>query len=82
MRKIMDWFGVGRSTPSFIYGDANGDLIVNIGDVVYLVNYLYKNGDAPIPIEAGDANCDIKVDVGDIVYIVNYLFKSGPQPGC
>ena len=82
MRKITDWFGLGRSSSPFIYGDANGDLIINIGDVVYLVDYLYKNGSAPIPLEAGDANCDIKVDLGDIVYIINYLFKYGPQPGC
>jgi hypothetical protein len=82
MRNIMSWFGVGRSVPAFKYGDANGDQIVDIGDVVYLVNYLYKSGPVPIPLEAGDANCDNNDDVGDVVFIINYLFKGGLPPGC
>jgi hypothetical protein len=52
-----------------------------VGDVVYLVNYLYKDGSAPDPVEAGDANGDEIVDVGDVVYLINYLYKSGPAPG-
>jgi hypothetical protein len=82
MRKITEWLGLGRSSSSYIPGDANGDLIVNSGDVVYLINYLYKGGDAPIPEEAGDATCDSQVDAGDVVYLINYLFKAGPPPGC
>ena len=61
-------------------GDANGDGEVNIGDVVYLVSYLYKAGPAPVPVPAGDVNCDGLINVGDIVYLVNYLFKGGPPP--
>ncbi len=82
MRNIMSWFGVGRSIPAFKYGDANGDQVIDIGDVVYLVNYLYKGGPTPDPLESGDANCDTKVDVGDVVFVINYLFKGGLQPGC
>ena len=63
-------------------GDANGDGVIDIGDVVYLINYLYKNGSAPVPLENGDANCDSSVDVGDVVYLINYLFKGGPEPSC
>ena|GEM_PF-1025429 len=61
-------------------GDANGDGEVNIGDVVYLVSYLYKSGPAPSPAPAGDVNCDDLINVGDVVYLVNYLFKGGPPP--
>ena len=68
--------------PPFIRGDANRDGIIDVGDIVYLVSYLYKNGPAPSPIDAGDANCDGIVDVGDIVYLVSYLYKNGPPPGC
>ncbi|MFH1335875.1 MAG: FG-GAP-like repeat-containing protein [Candidatus Zixiibacteriota bacterium] len=67
---------------AFIRGDATGDGKIDIGDVVYLINYLYKNGTAPNPLAAGDATCDGKVDVGDIVYLINYLFKNGPPPPC
>ncbi len=82
MRRIMSWLGVGKTTPSFLSGDANGDWVIDVSDVVYLINYLYKTGSAPDPLEAGDANCDTKVDLGDIVYIINYLYKGGPVPGC
>jgi hypothetical protein len=63
-------------------GDANGDGIVDVADVVYLVNFLYRNGDPPAPMEAGDANCDGIVNVGDVIYLVNYLYKDGPPPSC
>ncbi len=62
-------------------GDCNADGIIDVGDVVYLINYLYKNGDPPNPLESGDANFDGIVDVGDVVYLINYLFKGGTQPG-
>jgi hypothetical protein len=82
MRRIMSWFGLGRTGPSFLHGDANGDFVINLGDVVSLINYLYKDGDPPIPLEAGDANCDVNVDLGDLVYLINYLYKDGDPPSC
>lgn len=82
MRKIMDWFGLSRTTPPFIRGDANGDSRVDAGDIVYLINYLFKNGPAPYPLAAGDVDCNGTIDAGDIVYLLNYLFRSGPAPSC
>lgn len=61
-------------------GDANGDGVVDVGDVVYLINYLFKAGTAPNPLGSGDTNCDGTVDIGDVVYLINYLFKQGPRP--
>jgi hypothetical protein len=63
-------------------GDANADAIINVGDIVYLVSYLYKAGPEPCPVEAGDVNCDGVVNVGDIVFLVSYLYKGGPSPAC
>ncbi len=80
MRRILDWFNVGGEILPYIPGDANGDQIVNVGDVVYLVSYLYRDGPAPDPLAAGDADCDGMVNVGDVVYLVNYLYKGGPAP--
>ncbi|MCK4428726.1 MAG: dockerin type I repeat-containing protein [candidate division Zixibacteria bacterium] len=66
----------------FICGDANGDGEIDIGDVIYLVNYLFSGTSAPDPLEAGDTNCDGTVDIGDVIYLINYLFIDGPPPSC
>jgi hypothetical protein len=63
-------------------GDANADGIIELGDIVYLINFVYKGGDPPCPMETGDANCDGIVELGDIVYLINYVYKSGPPPAC
>jgi hypothetical protein len=69
-------------TGEYLRGDANQDGIINVGDIVYLVSYLYKNGPAPAPVWVGDCNCDEIVNVGDIVFLVSYLYKGGPEPSC
>ncbi|MFQ6002213.1 MAG: SBBP repeat-containing protein [Candidatus Zixiibacteriota bacterium] len=63
-------------------GDADGDGVIDIADVVYLINYLFIDGPAPEPLEAGNANCDGMVDIADVVYLINYLFIDGPPPDC
>jgi hypothetical protein len=63
-------------------GDLNADGTINVGDVVYLINYLYRASPTPVPTPVGDVNCDGIVDLGDIVFLINYLFKGGPPPPC
>ncbi|MGB8657030.1 MAG: C1 family peptidase [Candidatus Zixiibacteriota bacterium] len=72
------------SIINYVPGDLNGDRTVNAGDVVYLINYLYKGGRASVPLAAGDANRDCTVNAGDAVYLINYLYKGGVAPlsGC
>jgi hypothetical protein len=65
---------------SFICGDVNSDGVVELGDAIYLLNYLFKNGPAPIRPEAGDVNLDTVLELGDAIYLLNYLFKDGPPP--
>ena len=61
-----------------ITGDSNGDSLLNMGDLVYLVKYLYAGGPFPTPLQTGDLNCDEKISTADLIYLLNYLFKSGP----
>ena len=65
-------------------GDANGDDQIDILDIVFLINFKYKEGPAPaVPIKA-DANNDCSIDILDVVYLINYKYKGGPFPilGC
>jgi hypothetical protein len=67
-------------STAFLCGDANADGAVNVGDVVFLVSFLYRDGDPPAPMEAGDVNLDGVVNVGDVVYLTAYLYRDGPPP--
>lgn len=86
LRYAADYAGLDSldvdTTTTYICGNANGDTKVNVGDAVFLINYVFKSGTAPNPLGAGDANCDNKVNVGDAVRLINYIFKSGAAPCC
>jgi hypothetical protein len=64
----------------YVCGDANSDSSATVSDVVYLINYLFKGGPVPDPIQKVDVNSDGNVTVSDVVYLINYLFKGGPAP--
>ncbi len=70
--------------PTYVFGDATGDGVVDVADVVFLINYLYRGDEAPNPYGRGDVNRDCQIAVGDLVYTLNYLYKSGDAPlkGC
>jgi len=63
-------------------GDANGDDLVDVGDLVYLISYLFREGAAPDPLWTSDLNCDGEINLGDTVYLINYLYRNGPPPAC
>jgi len=63
-------------------GDANRSGSVEMGDIVFLITYLFKGGPLPTPISTGDVNCDRVVDLGDAVFLISYLFKAGAISRC
>lgn len=66
---------------SYFCGDANGDDIVDVGDAVYLVGFIFRGGEAPVLGYChGDANGDGLTDVGDVVYLISYIFRGGEPP--
>ena len=75
-------FGVANLCGEYVCGDPNADGTVNVGDAVYLINYIFRNDNAPQPPDAGDSNCDGSVNVGDVVYIIRFAFRGGDAPCC
>lgn len=105
MRKILAvlisvGFVVGLAAPAaavlpFITphnGDANGSGVVDMTDAIYLLNFLYSSGPAPVPLDCepfvtyhnGDVNGDEIINLTDAIHILNWEFRGGPAPvaGC
>ena len=66
----------------YLYGDANKDCAIDIGDPVYLIQFIFTGGLMPVPYWAGDANGDCAVDIGDPVYLIRVHFRWGAGTGC
>ena len=62
--------------------DNSPDDLVDIADLVYMVQYMFRDG--PEPVCAAEANCDGSIDeitdIADLVYMVQYMFSDGPPP--
>jgi hypothetical protein len=63
-------------------GDPDGNDIVNILDVTYLINYLYKEGPPPVLDRSADANAAGNIKIRAVTHIINYLYRNGPPPVC
>lgn len=69
-------------SAGYLCGDANGNGSINLLDILYIINYLYKSGLAPISMEKADINGDGNVNILDITYFIQYLYKAGPALQC
>ena len=67
---------------NFLCGNVDGspDLMIDISDLVYLVNFMFTSGPDPIPYDAGKVDCNGDIDISDLVYFVDFIFTSGPVP--
>ncbi|HHI03888.1 MAG TPA: hypothetical protein ENL22_10255, partial [candidate division Zixibacteria bacterium] len=63
-------------------GDVDGVEGINILDVVFLINSIYKGGPEPDPPVAGNADGIAPINILDVVYLINYIYKDGPDPAC
>ncbi len=76
---ILSSFLLSNSINREVPGDVNGDGVVDVVDIVYLVNDILNNDFS----NNGDINNDGYVNILDIVAIVNIIFDDTdiPQPG-
>jgi hypothetical protein len=66
---------------NYIKGDYNNDGNVNIGDAIFLIDFIYRGGNAPVGgAGRADANCDGNIDITDVVYNIKFQFEGGPEP--
>jgi len=70
------------SASDVLCGDANGDELINIFDVTYLISYLYLGGPAPVPMMVGNVDGVGDINILDISYLISYLYLDGPEPDC
>ena len=63
-----------------VRGDVDYSGACDVGDLTYLVAYLFQGGPEPLCIEAADVDGSSGIDVGDLTYLVAYLFQGGPAP--
>ncbi len=81
---VFNTFLPGESCCVGNRGDINGDgrPFTTITDLIYLVDFIFRDGPAP-PCEAeGDVNNDnIMADLNDFLFIVDWIFRGGPAAG-
>lgn len=63
-----------------IRGNVDSDGGVDISDLVFMVDYQFRNGAEPGCFEEADLNADLIIDVSDMVYLVDYQFRNGEAP--
>ena len=77
---ILLLFTLPLSAQDYSCADADGDGHYNIYDLIYLPDYLYANGPAPLS-DAQKIDGYKHVTMNDIQYYVEWLYK-GPNPKC
>lgn len=67
-----------------IRGDINNDNgeLSDISDLMYLIDYMFRSGPAPVCFEEADVNASatVPLDISDLVYLIDYMFLGGPPP--
>jgi len=72
-----------RAILSIARGDANNSGTVSVGDISYLIDYLYEQTVPPPWPDSllGDVNCTGNITIGDISILIDHLFLSeAPLP--
>jgi|GEM_PF-1081338 len=67
----------------YICGDVDGSGgNPNVGDLTYIVDYLFFDGPPPPVPEAANVDGQGGINVADLIYLVDYIFFGGPEPIC
>ena len=61
-------------------GDVDHSGSIDISDLTFLVDYMFREGEVPPVPEEADVNSDGSLDISDLVHLVWYMFQDGPEP--
>ncbi|HUV29930.1 MAG TPA: M6 family metalloprotease domain-containing protein [Acidobacteriota bacterium] len=79
-------FDVGQDSTEIVGytpGEVDKEASVDIGDLTFMIAYLFIDGEAPCNFDAADMNSDcVGPDIGDLTYLIQYLFVEGADPLC
>lgn len=75
-------FLLSSVSSGYVPGDATGDSSITLADAIYLVNFIFKSGNPPVPPMAGDVTGNCQISLADVIRLVNYIFKGIPIQGC
>jgi hypothetical protein len=72
-----------RAVTILQHGDANFDGLIDLGDLTFVIAYLFISGPDPVPVmESGNFDCEGIVDLGDLTRLISYLFISFEPSPC
>ncbi|MGQ9588656.1 MAG: C25 family cysteine peptidase [Planctomycetota bacterium] len=73
--------------PRFVRGDANSSGKVDLGDAIFILNFLFRSGRSPLCLDAADVDDSAElggsspaIDVSDAIILIRWLFLGGPPP--
>lgn len=67
-------------SQEIVCGDVDGDGLINLMDITYLIKYLYYNGPAPPSPAAADVDVSGQINILDATYLIDFLYMNGPEP--
>jgi hypothetical protein len=63
-------------------GDCAMDEAINILDIVFIINFIYKDGTTPSPLSIADVDGITGVNILDIIHMINFVYKNGADLSC
>ena len=67
-----------QDAQSAVRGDVNGNGSVEVTDIIFLMNWVFRGEVSPLYLKQGDCNADGITDVTDIVSLQNCVFRGDP----
>jgi hypothetical protein len=68
--------------PDFNCGDTDNNGIFDLLDIIYMIDFKFKDGPPPEIMLSADVNNDTFVDILDITAMIDKKFKFGPDLHC